>query len=60
MTALLHEDFAVETATDGMEAIEKLRTNSYGVIVLDLLMPPETAHPTAASRSPSSRTNLAP
>ena len=39
MTALLQKDFAVETATDGMEAIEKLRTNSYGAIILDLLMP---------------------
>lgn len=39
MTALLQKDFAVETASDGMEAIEKLRTSSYGAIILDLLMP---------------------
>lgn len=39
MAALLHKDFAIDVANDGMEAIEKLRTNSYCAIVLDLLMP---------------------
>jgi len=39
MTALLQKDFVVDSAGDGMEAIEKLRTKSYGAIILDLLMP---------------------
>lgn len=39
MTALLHKDFAIDTATDGLEAIEKLRTNAYAAVILDLLMP---------------------
>jgi CheY-like chemotaxis protein len=39
MTALLQKDFAVDVATDGLEAIEKLRINAYSAIVLDLLMP---------------------
>jgi putative two-component system response regulator len=39
MTALLRKDFVVDIAIDGMEAIDKLRTNSYGAIILDLLMP---------------------
>ena len=39
MTALLQRDFEVDIATDGLEAIEKLRTKAYGAIILDLLMP---------------------
>jgi DNA-binding response OmpR family regulator len=39
MTALLQKDFAVDVATDGLEAIEKLRINAYSAIILDLLMP---------------------
>lgn len=39
MTALLRKDFAIDVATDGLEAIEKLRTKSYGAVILDLLMP---------------------
>ena len=39
MTALLQREFAVEPATDGIEAVEKLRTKTYGAIILDLLMP---------------------
>jgi CheY-like chemotaxis protein len=31
--------FAVDTAADGAEAIEKVNQNSYAVIVLDLMMP---------------------
>lgn len=31
--------YPVETARDGAEAIEKLEQTSYGVIVLDLMMP---------------------
>ena len=39
MTALLQRDFIVDTAIDGMEALEKLRTKSYDAVILDLLMP---------------------
>ena len=39
MTALLQKDFAIDVATDGREAIEKLRINAYSAIILDLLMP---------------------
>ncbi len=39
ITALLQKEFSVEVAGDGLEAIEKLRTKSYGAIILDLLMP---------------------
>ena len=37
--AILRRDFAIDTATDGAEAIEKLKTNVYAVILLDLRMP---------------------
>jgi CheY-like chemotaxis protein len=39
MTALLQAEFEVETATDGLEAIEKLKSRQYAAILLDLLMP---------------------
>jgi len=39
LTALLHRDFSVETAFDGHEAIERLRTRRYTVLLLDLRMP---------------------
>lgn len=39
MTALLQRDFVVDVALDGMEAIGKLRTKTYGAVILDLLMP---------------------
>ena len=39
ITAVLHRDFAIDVAGDGNEAIEKLRTNHYSVIILDLRMP---------------------
>jgi CheY-like chemotaxis protein len=39
ITALLQHDFVVDIATDGGEAIEKLRKRQYAVILVDLLMP---------------------
>lgn len=39
ITAILRRDFLVEYALDGMEAIERLRTNRYAAILLDLRMP---------------------
>ena len=39
ITALLQSDFTVDVASDGAEAIEKLKRRQYAVIVLDLLMP---------------------
>jgi len=38
--ALAYENYSVETAANGREAIEKLRTNHYDVILLDLQMEP--------------------
>ena len=37
--AILQRDFRVDTALDGMDAIEKLRTNQYATVLLDLRMP---------------------
>lgn len=39
LTALLRSDFVVEIAIDGIEAIERLKSRQYAVILLDLLMP---------------------
>jgi len=39
IAAVLHRDFATDVATDGTEAIEKLKTRSYDVVLLDLRMP---------------------
>ncbi len=39
ITAVLRRDFAVEVASDGNKAIERLRTNHYNAILLDLRMP---------------------
>ena len=39
ITALLHKDFVVDVANDGMQAIEKLKSRQYSAILLDLLMP---------------------
>ena len=38
-TVLRREQFEVDTARDGFEAIEKLANNDYGTILLDLMMP---------------------
>jgi CheY-like chemotaxis protein len=39
MTALLQGEFVVHVASDGGEAIEKLKSHRYAAILLDLLMP---------------------
>lgn len=39
MTALLRAEYEVDIATDGGEAIEKLKHRSYAAILLDLRMP---------------------
>lgn len=39
IAAVLHRDFDSEVATDGAEAIEKLKTRTYAAILLDLRMP---------------------
>ncbi|HUP63488.1 MAG TPA: response regulator [Thermoanaerobaculia bacterium] len=39
VTALLQREFFVEPATDGAEAIEKLKTKQYAALLLDLRMP---------------------
>jgi CheY-like chemotaxis protein len=39
VAAILRRDFTVECATDAPEAIEKLRTGNFAVVVLDLRMP---------------------
>ncbi|HEY0371857.1 MAG TPA: response regulator [Thermoanaerobaculia bacterium] len=39
IAALLHREFLVEIASDGQEAIEKLKSRRYAAILLDLLMP---------------------
>ena len=36
---LVRRRFVVETASDGAEAIQKLATGAYAVILLDLMMP---------------------
>ncbi|HVG25945.1 MAG TPA: response regulator [Thermoanaerobaculia bacterium] len=37
--ALLRSDFVVDVASDGREAIDKLKSRHYAAILLDLLMP---------------------
>jgi len=39
LIALLRNDFTVETAHDGAEAIAKLTSRRYAAVLLDLLMP---------------------
>ena len=39
ITALLQGEFVVDVATDGSEAIEKLKKRQYAAILVDLLMP---------------------
>jgi len=39
MQAILQNEFACDQASDGAEALEKLKTNRYAAILLDLKMP---------------------
>jgi CheY-like chemotaxis protein len=39
VAALLQREFSIQIATDGVEALEKIRTNRYAAILLDLRMP---------------------
>ena len=39
VTALLQRELVVETALDGLEAVEHLKTRNYAAIILDLRMP---------------------
>ena len=39
VTAILHRDFAIEIARDGVEALERLKTGNYAALLLDLRMP---------------------
>ena len=39
VTALLRRDFLVDAATDGLEALEKLRHKRFAAVLLDLRMP---------------------
>jgi CheY-like chemotaxis protein len=39
ITALLDRDFEIETAADGDDAIDQLRTKNYAAILLDLRIP---------------------
>ena len=46
-TILLQGGFAVETASDGVEGLEKLQTGPYDGIVLDVMMPRMDGYETA-------------
>lgn len=46
-TILNQSGFSVETAQDGLEALEKLKKSSYDAIVLDILMPHMDGYETA-------------
>ncbi|HEY4643033.1 MAG TPA: response regulator [Thermoanaerobaculia bacterium] len=39
ITAILQKEFTTDTASDGAEAVEKLKTKQYAVILLDIRMP---------------------
>lgn len=39
LAAILQREFDVDLATDGLDAVERLRTRNYGAILLDLRMP---------------------
>src|ERR1051326_3913095 len=44
VTAVLQRDFVTDVASDGADAIEKLKSGKYAAIVLDLLMPPPNGY----------------
>ena len=46
-TVLVHGGYAVETASDGVEGLEKLQTGRYEGIVLDVMMPRMDGYETA-------------
>jgi CheY-like chemotaxis protein len=39
ITALLQREFEIETVSDGVDAVETLKTKNYAAILLDLRMP---------------------
>lgn len=39
VAAILHRDFDIEVAGDGVEGIDRLKTGNYAAIILDLRMP---------------------
>lgn len=39
VTAILHRDFNIEVASDGVEALDRLKTGNYDSLLLDLRMP---------------------
>lgn len=39
LTEVLGEDYDVSTASDGDEAIEKMKTNKFDLIITDMMMP---------------------
>ena len=39
VTAILQRDYAIDVATNGLEALEQIKTRKYAVILLDLRMP---------------------
>ncbi len=39
VTAILQRDYAVHVATDGLEALEQIKTRNYAALLLDLRMP---------------------
>jgi len=39
VTAILHREFNIEIASDGVEALDRLKTGNYAAILLDLRMP---------------------
>lgn len=39
ITAILQREFTTDVARDGADAVEKLKTNQYAVILLDIRMP---------------------
>ena len=58
--SLLAQGFDVETASDGLEAVQKLSRTRYAVVVLDIMMPgwmalPPPGSPSSCCRGPTGR-----